>query len=777
MSLLSNKIYTSDYSIYLKNSKFIECDPLSVNVIIPIVGEFYYLGNQFEEYELENYIKLGPLDPLVSTNLNPDFMFTYDSDSLVLVLSIPHEKFYKAHENYKVGNIKVTDDTDRTLLHYYVGSLAFLDIEHEDLDRGYLLSELIELLNDIIVKGDIPTFNESNASVTKEIYDLITDNNTKEKTLQEILDGFSYSRTYTSYKFKHVTNLNLVDYLRLRRVCVAFNNIDQSINEVIYLSGFRNEKILKDALRLITTIPYKDIRKKLKSSEVMEDIFDSETFKNFLSYVKSLKLKTGDDGEVISHTEDVEYVIDDYEPKYELSKIWKNVADFRLYKHNQNIAFADKIKKYLRDLDFNTYRVQLLADLRGNYYADYGNGSIKRLTLPSIRNLFVHFAEESNIILGLDFFSLTYEHFSDVREEDVDEIMPQLLEREELLTFINHFDKSYIKNMSFEVSLHDILDAEDPDKAISIATKVLRPFAEHMRKHVMGKRIRKGIHLRNVTTDNIKKVDKLYAKLLENDVAPHFLSFDIRAVDSTTDVNNLDHLLFSYRETLNSLADTTMYLNRKWDISIYITHFLVGLDFSNLNQEHLDLFFNTFVIEGVNKGSRAIDGISAVSVLGKNKIYDIELYNRYGFKTITYYTMLLLNKIKGSVIYNRSGCTILKDEDDFYIVLYSGTERSFASLQNEAFLNYTWISTVRFRDLSGSFKVTRYTVDYSHGNYNYVMKDFDHGDYFNKEEWYYIETMSRPKMSTERIKSEDNLIIKTVMKPFDFNVIKVEQFR
>lgn len=46
MSLFSNKIYTSDYSLFLRNKRFVECDPQAFNVIIPLSGDYYYSRKQ-----------------------------------------------------------------------------------------------------------------------------------------------------------------------------------------------------------------------------------------------------------------------------------------------------------------------------------------------------------------------------------------------------------------------------------------------------------------------------------------------------------------------------------------------------------------------------------------------------------------------------------------------------------------------------------------------------------------------------------------------------------
>lgn len=742
----------------------------------PFPGTTTIVGNKFEEYNLDNYESLRPLDIVVSSNLCPDFLFTFDSNPLLLVMSIPYEHFYETFSNYKVGYVNVEEDRIRSLLHFYVGSLCYLDVEREDLDRNYLLQEVCSLINDLLVRTDLPAFNDNTVEVVSKIYNLLTDDNTKERTLQEILDDFFFSRTYTSYKFKNVTGVNLVDYLRLKRTLTAFNNIMKPLGEVIYLSGFRNEKILKDSLRLVTTKPYKQIRKMMTPEGEVEDPFTFPPFLDFLSYAKSLQ-PPDSTRSFYSHNEDLNYIIDNYDTKTRSKAIWTAVADFRLFRHQGTIAFADRIREYILDLNYDSFRIPLLADREGNYYVDYGTKNLRSITLEEVRNLFVHFIGQKNIIISLDFFTLNYKSFEEITEEEIGEIVRHAFNKDGLLDFIDYFDKDYIKNMAIELSLGDILDSSNLEEKADLAMAFLKPFSEALKNHIMGRHVKKGLHFRKVCAENLKNVDAIYSRLNYANIDTEFLSLDLDTAPSMLDINNVEHLLYSYKDVIERVGDLTLYLNRKWDVEIYVTHFLLNFNLDLLTEQNQNLFMNTFVIEGINKSSKAIDAISAISIEGEENYYDLELYNHLGFRTMYYYTMKLMNNARGSIIYNRNGCVVWKDDEDFFVLLYSGIQKSYVGLQDNQLLTESWKATIDFQNLKGSFKITKYVLDSFHGDYNYYLKGFDSSGFLTEEEWEYIDAKARPQMTTRRVQTSDNLYLETMMKPFDVQCFKIEQYK
>lgn len=777
MALVSRKVNKPYYSIHLKNDKFIECNPLSFNVIIPLSGEFYYIGNRIEEYDLENYDLLKPFDVLLSTAINPDFLFTLDSDTLLLVLSIEKEFFYEYFKNRIVGYHKVTDDELRSQLNVFTGNLCAMDVDNGPSDYRKVLDKIIDIFNTIIIDTDLRSETENNISIAEQFYDVLRGPDTHEKNLKDIFEGYYYSRSYVSSKFKRITNINLVDYLRLRRVTLAYNSIQKSTGEMTYLSGFRNEKIMKESLRLITGYSFKELRNLLKDSTLDNQFIKSPSFRLFLDYGNTVSAEQRPSSYGEDEDRSTFHEVKDYTPLRKMRPIWQNLGDFRLFRFEENIAYSEAKVGYFHSLKYNNYRLKLLYRNDGKFYLDLGNDSMIRVKLSTLGNMFRHFSKDSGFIISLDFLSLNYETFDDITKKGIKKIIYDIFEEKRVFDFFNIFGRETIQNLSIEFDLGDILNSSDIIEAGDRATGLLRALVQKIQNVVYRNQTDWGIHFNAVNLKNIAGVDEIMNVLGGNHLIPDFLSLSIDEKDSASGIANVEHLLYTYERILEKVSKHASTLKERWGMKVYITRFILYFNMSQLDKSLWNSFFNTVVIEGFTQSMKQVDGVGCVTISSEGKDHDFSLFSAKGFPNMLYFTILLANQAKGDIIYNENGSIVIKNDDVYYILAYALAESSYFYVQKYELLNYTWKNSIKLRDIPGTYIMTHYSLDFYHGDYNSSLKNFQNPDFLTEEEWNYIDRITVPKMTTKKITTEDDIVIETEMRPFNVHFFKLERYR
>lgn len=779
MALVSKKTSQQFFSVYLMNEKFIECDPMTFNVILPLVGDFYYIGNTVENYNLMEYTRLKGYDILLSTAASPDFLFTFDEDTLVLVLSIERDYFYSHFKNLQVGFTKVEDNEIRNDLAILVASMADMQGVPNDEDRLVILDQIVALMNDMLIQAELPPETENNIFIASQIYELLRRPDTHDKNLQDIFEGFYFSRSYVSSKFKKITELGLLDYLRLRRVSLAYNNIRKAPSEITFLSGFRNEKIMKESLRLITGLSFKELYRRLESSSSDDDFLQSETFREFLHYAGSLqrnRMSTSSESE--SESEDVVHILERYDLRERFRPIWKNLGDFRLFRLSENLTSPDFVNTLLQDMDFDSYRMKVFYRSDNNYYLDLGNNSMLRLNALMLQNIFRGFARRAALIISIDMISLNVDKFTDMRQRDFEEYFENIFEDQNIFSFFNVFDRDDMQNISIEYSLGNLILSDDLERAVNKAAKLLRGMTRRVRKVMFFEYIPWGIHLTDVNYDNLDKVHTVLQMLSEQeDLLPDFLSLDVDEKSSVSGSGNVEHLLYSYERLVQRVSEFAVKLKRQWNLKTYITQFILYFNYGTLERNMWNAFLNSVIIQGINQSIKSIDGLGCISVSNEDKQLDFTLFSERGFANMLYHTIHLLKPFRGNVIYNK-GCTVVvRNGETYYVLVYSDTKRSYFCAQKNKFLNYSWKNTLEFRRFPGNYKISHYTLDYFHGDFHSVLRNFAGRDFLSGEEWNYVERVSVPKLETTHVHTEDHLIIETEMKPFDVHVYKIERFR
>ncbi|MDO5713133.1 MAG: hypothetical protein Q4Q07_01760 [Tissierellia bacterium] len=776
MSLLSKNTNQSFYSIHLYNEKFIECDPLTFNLIIPLSGNYYYIGNQIEEYDLENYDTVKPFDILLSTSMNPDFLFTLNDNTLLLVLSIKKSFFYEHFKNRMVGYHIVLDDKARAELNVLVGNLCSMEIDNVPTDFKVVLNHIVELFNSIIIRTNINTETENNISIAEQFYTELQDPDTQQKNLKDIFEDFDYSRSYVSSKFKKITNINLVDYLRLRRVSSTFNNIQKSSQEMTYLAGFRNEKIMKESLRLITGYSFKKLRQMMKDSPMDMEFIDSPSFQLYLDYTSTLLndqsiVSTGEKEERNTH-----HVVEKYESIQKFKPVWKNLADFRQFRFEENIAFSKNKLKYFNDLEYDNYRLKLLYRNDGKFFIDLGNESFFTLKQSTLVNILRHFAKDSGFIISVDFVTLNYDSFDDLIKKNGEEVLLDVFDERKFFDFFSIIDFKTMKNISLEFSLGNILHSSDVEKSTYDAAILLKKLIQNLQKSVYKNHLNWGVQVSEVNLQNVIYLDKVLEGLRAQYLLPSFLSLSVDEKDSESGNSNVDHLLYTYERIIEDLSKCTNTIRENWNIKVYITRFYLYFNLSLLDRKLWNSFFNTVVLEGFSQTLKAIDGVGCITIVSDGEKYDVSLFNRHGFVNMLYYTMLLSNDIKGDIIYNDNGSIVFKDGDIFYMLIYSVTETSYFYMQKYNMLNYSWKNSVVLKDLPGSYSITHKSLDYYHGDFNSTLANFYNPEFLSKESWNYIERATMPKLETLQITTKDDLCIETEMVPFSIHFYKIERF-
>ncbi len=779
MTLYFERVAEDKFTLELISERFVQCDTFSYNIMVPISGDFFYVGHDADSFDLDQYTTIKPFDILLSTKLNPDFLFTTSNRPILLVLSISPHYFRAKVKSDHLGFHTVDDEGLRSSFHVLLAQLAKLKMNNKLEDGQRIVDKLVNVFYQTLVHEHVDHVSQPNESLIYDAYKLLEEDEALSQNLQDIFEDFEFSRSYVSNRFKQITGFNLLDYQRLKRISIAINNIEVPAAELCTEAGFRNEKMMKDALKLITKHSYKQLTHINKSTDLVDDPFESNSFQAFMRYARmfdAIKDVQGDP--YVNLAENVEQRVTNYDEIKPFNPIWRKLTDFRTLRLKTSLNMMEEIKRTIGKLGYEYCRFHVFYKNDGTIYLDTGAEELTQLDFNTAVSMFNYFSEKTNICIHLDLITLNYDSIKEWNENDLDDFIRNLFNNQRLISFINLYHMETSKGVSIELSVDDLLEEVQYKKLTRKVVSYVEKFIKQVTSKILEPTTRWGLSFSRVNYFNFDRLDYVMNAFEERELQPKFISLDIDERNENVRAAEIEELFAIYEDLVERVSYKTAGFKKIWNIPIYMSNFAIYYNLDVFTDSEKNMLINTVVLEALVGSNYAFDGLTSVTFhYGDERIHDVSFFGKTGsFKTMLYHSFEMSLSMQGNIVFVDEGCMVVKHNNNYHVIVFSPTDKSYLYSHGKLKNTRAWTHTLVLPELTGTYKVTHYLLDQYHGNYHYILDDFTHDGFLTEEEWEYIDSISRPKMETYNYQAQKNVTIKTTLKPYDLHVYRLEKF-
>jgi beta-xylosidase/AraC-like DNA-binding protein len=585
---------------------------------------------------------------------------------------------------------------------------------------------------------DFLTFNlkyfselNSEKSIITDVITYIKFNYDKKIDLQNISNKFYLSNSYVSRLFSKSTGIKLHDYLSRVRIAAAINKLittDKSIDFIATETGFNNSRTFGRLFKKITHLSPSKYRELYGNQKKLSNLVGAN--KSIIALLNEYSSGTKPHGSKIDYGKKTEYsyLIDcskkhlqSYK-KFQLPKIFVIIG-------NPNQLLRKDVQEQLSQISNSIGSFKICIDLKAESFLPQ-----KDSTLKPLLSAFEIWDEILNYLMSQNFTPLM-----SIYEADFNKNLPLFKE------FCVHYSnltniENVQKNWQF---LFKPSDPTSPSKASESFANFVDLFHKYFFKSHYGISLGKIIEK--------KSCFNLLSSIMKYRIPIDFLDYSLNQNDNLNSqkqfstINEDDHKLKIIKSVLKTL---------NINVSIYLLNWNTVTGQTEFTNGHF--FRGALIAKTIIDHFGKIDGIGfwinaeILDSTNGNKIngLGISLMHYHNGKRPAFYSLSLLSRLKGQLIFCNRQLLITAENGDFKILLLNPTIFDPNLSCNKAFLKQEEIKiNVTLKKITNSkYRIKKYQFDVTHGALYYLTNSLQTPSGMDKETIDYISQHATPKL-------------------------------
>ncbi|MCR1955531.1 helix-turn-helix domain-containing protein [Clostridioides mangenotii] len=654
--------------------------------------------------------------------LKQDYQIRFECDT-TKNLNTRDEKKYK----------KIKNSLIKMLMKYINKSSSEFDVYRQFFDILTLLSREFLLKNTLEFQKDQMIEDEK----IKRIIEYISKNYKNQISLEDIANKEFLSYSYLSRYFKQKAGISFSEYLtkiRLQKAVECLRYSNDSIIKIAMKNGFSTSKAFYKQFKKYFGVSPAEYRNQNQNNLLKKEF--NPTLESKYTEV------TGDDA---LHKLSGFLVKNDVEDPYGITN--RNITVDTLNQVEKSQRFSQKSKLInigiadnLLDKDCTVEIEDIKSNLEFKYVRMIGFCSELEL-ISNQSNLISNYNRNNrlfNYIRSLSFLPIIVIDQDYLNNEDFDKEIEEL--RNKIKHFIQYYGEEILLKWHFEFSFSIDGDSESNEKLIR--------FAKELKDEFHFDNI--GIDMGDIQDDKIYRNDKRLIELADHSK----MEFSFLGLKGDFYQYYDDHgewISSNFSEKYSTLKDSCYKILSKQS-SIFLTEWntlvgdsgpLAGTFFRAALIVHtLDILHDEISCFGYWLN---IEIKSSISKKSEDNCLSLFFYAR--IKRPAYFTLMILEKLRGVVAYKTEDTIVYKDKEDYHIIQYNSCLLEPKLSVSNQFIQYqTKTIDTEFVNLPArKYVVKSYLLDKDHGGiYNDWLRLG--GEKEMDQEYYdYLETTIVPK--------------------------------
>lgn len=449
----------------------------------------------------------------------------------------------------------------------------------------------------------------------------------------------------------------------------------------------------------------------------------------------------------------------------EFFKQWRIIRNLKSLGNNYLSNLDELLKNYAIDEMIILFSV----DENGELIILDLNRQIDEIELMNLLSKCI----ENNImpVIGLEF----EEKFSKNNiEELIYERLTKIKKFYDLIS--NAIGITNMKKFTFLLNIGSMTDYLDDEEKLERYREYIIKQQRMLEDKLETHNYKWGYNLGRISEDKIFKIgkilDRFKGKKFKFVPTVVYLRFNKENIKNKKELINIKKEL---NHCVNGLTQISKEFNFLVD-KVYVKDLFLDIDISDVNYLYRDLFAVSLILDSIfandDKDIKYIYEYKLTDKLQKDGIYLPRYTDENGFNTPVYWISLLLDSIKGEVIYDEQGCFAVINDADLYILLYGDTVTDYYFAQKNGIqdLDEKYLDiNLNIKGLKGKYKITTERLSYKEGTIGYYLKHFENYKYLTSKEKEYIKRVAVPSLDIN-LKEISNEYV-DIVKYSPFNVV------
>ena len=682
-------------------------------------------------------------------------------------------------------------------------------------DLNNLVSHLINNFDNDIIKGDNDRVLTRDIERIESILKYIDYNIERKITLKEVSEYEGISSYYLSHFFRKNIGISFQQYLNIKRLDKAVNlllSTDNNIIDIVFQTGFSSTNYFNRVFREYYNCTPTEYRRDNRNGESQNTNYINKKSKSYLdvdrvsvfeSLFKYLNLSPSNikaETRYSINTVKENIIIDinkSEEKKY--NPYWKNLICFGRASEGLRLSVQRHIREVQREISFNYIRFHGIFSDEMMIYNINEEGKVS-YNWTYVDELFDFFME-INIkpFIGLGFMPSELKRSDETVYWWKGNISPPKninlwtdLVKEFVKHCINRYGIEEVKTWYFEVWNEPELEyvfwagtKEEYFQFFKDTVLAVKSIAKELK--ISGPAVSPGIIMNSTWLVDFLKYTK------KNNITLDFISAHIYPeYIPTEETHEVEELLKQERQNQISIEESTIYHDKDHTQTtiryindksqeilglipeIHITEWNTSSQFGNLIHDtvYVSSYITKNILDSIGKveslGYWALTDIFEENKLGVSHFHGgFGLINKDGLKKPSYYAYYLLNKLGNTIIEQRDGYIVTRNNEDIQILVYNFAyfDKLFLSGDTSALDHkerYNIFEKVPSREinldilgLNGNYKIRKYKLNQDNGSVYDEWVGLGAPENMTGEEIRYLEGISKPKISIEEVKIDE----------------------
>lgn len=753
------------YETYLVKSKGVYYDTLSSMQLIYVVegSVEIYLDEETKIYNKGDLIILNQFENkfIYSREENVLFISKISSEYLKSLGKI----YYTSRFVNKSEDKRNNDNILKNMINIYKRLNNKDNKENGDMNLSLIQQILLILIKNYICIECTLTNIDEKSDCLLSLETFVENENPRELNLINIAEEMHLSSSYLSKTFNELSGINFSEFIQQLKLFYSTTyllNTKDTLEQISYTIGFESIKSLIRIYKKFFNMTPTEYRKKyVKSFDYLDDNIN---FVELLNQYQNLKYDQfiNNFGNRIKSN----YNIDVNAKKQgEFFKQWRIIRNLKSLGNNYLSNLDELLKNYAIDEMIILFSV----DENGELIILDLNRQIDEIELMNLLSKCI----ENNImpVIGLEF----EEKFSKNNiEELIYERLTKIKKFYDLIS--NAIGITNMKKFTFLLNIGSMTDYLDDEEKLERYREYIIKQQRMLEDKLETHNYKWGYNLGRISEDKIFKIgkilDRFKGKKFKFVPTVVYLRFNKENIKNKKELINIKKEL---NHCVNGLTQISKEFNFLVD-KVYVKDLFLDIDISDVNYLYRDLFAVSLILDSIfandDKDIKYIYEYKLTDKLQKDGIYLPRYTDENGFNTPVYWISLLLDSIKGEVIYDEQGCFAVINDADLYILLYGDTVTDYYFAQKNGIqdLDEKYLDiNLNIKGLKGKYKITTERLSYKEGTIGYYLKHFENYKYLTSKEKEYIKRVAVPSLDIN-LKEISNEYV-DIVKYSPFNVV------
>ncbi|MBP2024768.1 AraC family transcriptional regulator [Peptoniphilus stercorisuis] len=642
--------------------------------------------------------------------------------------------------------------------------------ENGDMNLSLIQQILLILIKNYICIECTLTNIDEKSDCLLSLETFVENENPRELNLINIAEEMHLSSSYLSKTFNELSGINFSEFIQQLKLFYSTTyllNTKDTLEQISYTIGFESIKSLIRIYKKFFNMTPTEYRKKyVKSFDYLDDNIN---FVELLNQYQNLKYDQfiNNFGNRIKSN----YNIDVNAKKQgEFFKQWRIIRNLKSLGNNYLSNLDELLKNYAIDEMIILFSV----DENGELIILDLNRQIDEIELMNLLSKCI----ENNImpVIGLEF----EEKFSKNNiEELIYERLTKIKKFYDLIS--NAIGITNMKKFTFLLNIGSMTDYLDDEEKLERYREYIIKQQRMLEDKLETHNYKWGYNLGRISEDKIFKIGKILDRFKGKKfkfvptvvyLTVVYLRFNKENIKNKKELINIKKEL---NHCVNGLTQISKEFNFLVD-KVYVKDLFLDIDISDVNYLYRDLFAVSLILDSIfandDKDIKYIYEYKLTDKLQKDGIYLPRYTDENGFNTPVYWISLLLDSIKGEVIYDEQGCFAVINDADLYILLYGDTVTDYYFAQKNGIqdLDEKYLDiNLNIKGLKGKYKITTERLSYKEGTIGYYLKHFENYKYLTSKEKEYIKRVAVPSLDIN-LKEISNEYV-DIVKYSPFNVV------